>query len=239
MGRQYTILSIFGTVAISLIFDIFDFLSDKVWISDPIISTILGSMLCGIAAGVTYRYNGNTGGLDVLAAIAKKLYAIEMGNAVLVLNSMILLVAALIFKLELAVLTFVGFYITAMVTNKVVIGLDQRKIAFIVSYHYEEICEAIIKHIGRGATILYGQGAYTGQEKKVVFVAVNLTQVGKLKELVSTVDPMAFMFINNASEVTGKGFTMPVNVAPPVPGVIAPSVKHHAPFGTPEEDKKE
>ena len=211
MGRQYTLLSIIGTIIFSFIVDGTAFLADYNYIKDPIISTIMGSILVGLGMGVTYRYNGNSGGLDVVAAILKKFYSIEMGNVVMGINIFIIACAAYMFNLELAVLTFAGTYIAANVTNKVVIGLNQRKTAMIVTTHADEISAVLMRYIGRGATILYGQGAYTHQEKKIVYVVITLTQISKIKELIDKIDPKAFMIISDASEVVGRGFTKPLN----------------------------
>lgn len=224
MGRQYTLISIFGTIASSIFVDATSFLANTTIIHDPIISTIAGGILMGIGNGLMYRHNGNGGGLDVVAAIVKKFYSLEMGNIVFAINCIIIAIAAYLFTLELAILTLIGTFITAAVTNKVVIGFNQRKSVFIVSNHYAEICTATIRYIGRGATILYGQGAYTGQEKKVIFVIINLTQIAKVKEIVNRIDPNAFIFINDAAEVVGNGFTKPVT-KDVITGMNMPKVK--------------
>ena len=135
MGRQYTILSIVGTIVISIAFDATAFLTDLNLIKDPIISSITGGAVNGLGMGIIYKYNGNSGGLDVVGAIVKKYYSLEMGNVVMILNGFILIFAAYLFTLELAVLTFVGVYISAFVTNKVVVGLKQRKSVVIISSH--------------------------------------------------------------------------------------------------------
>lgn len=211
MGRKYTILSIIGTIMFSVLVSVTSPMSTWNVIRDPIISTIAGGILTGIGMGIIYRYDGNSGGLDVVAAIIKKFYALEMGNVVMAINAIIIVFAAYMYGLELAVLTFVGTYIAAYVTNKVVMGLGQRKTAVIVSAHADEIATVIMRYVGRGATILYGQGAYTHQEKRVIYVVIKMTEIAKIKDLIDKIDPNAFMIISEASEVMGKGFTRPSN----------------------------
>lgn len=209
MGRQYTLLSVIGTFMFSFLIDSTSFLSTMEIIRDPMVSTITGGGLTGIGMGLMYRYNGNSGGLDVVAAILKKYYSLEMGSAVMGINAIIIACAAYMFGLELAVLTFVGVYVAGVVTNKVVMGINQRKTAMIISSHPDEIAAVIIRYIGRGVTLIYGEGAFTHQEKKIVYVVINLTQVSKLKEIVNKVDNHAFMSISDTSDVFGYGFTMP------------------------------
>jgi uncharacterized membrane-anchored protein YitT (DUF2179 family) len=106
-------------------------------------------------------------------------------------------------------LTLISMFISANLTDKVVEGFNRRKTVFIVSYNTDSIVEAILKEVGRGVTILNGEGAFTRQSKKVLFVVVSLTQIAKIKQLVHESDPQAFMIVQDAAEVMGRGFTLP------------------------------
>jgi uncharacterized membrane-anchored protein YitT (DUF2179 family) len=132
-----------------------------------------------------------------------------MGTVVMALNTIILIAAAYMFSLELAIMTFVGIYICAFITNKVVIGLKQRKSIMIISTHADLIAHVLMRYVGHGATYLNGQGAYTMQDKRIIYAVIKLTEVAKVKELVNKLDPQAFMIISDASEVVGRGFTAP------------------------------
>ena len=125
----------------------------------------------------------------------------------MILNLVILLAAAWLFSLERAVLTFVAIYIAAFITNKVVIGLKQRKSVIIISNRATPIAQVLMRYVGHGATYLHGQGAYTMQDKRVIYAVIKLTEVAKVKEIVNKLDPQAFMIISDASEVVGRGFT--------------------------------
>ena len=192
MGKFYLIITIYGTVMLSFFIDSLSFLSTLSVIKDPVLSAISGGVLMGLGCGILYRYNGNGGGMDVVAAIMKKYYNLEMGNVLFAMNCMIVAAGAVIFTLELAVCTLIGMYIATNVINRVVIGWDQRKAAFIVSEKPMEISDSIIRHIGHGATLLYGQGAFTGKEKEILFTIINLTQIARMKQLIRTIDPNAF-----------------------------------------------
>ena len=138
-----------------------------------------------------------------------------MGTAVMLINTVILFWAAYLFSLELAILTFVSIYITAVVTNKVVLGTKQRKAVMIISNKAYEISRHLMKQVGRGVTYLHGQGGYTMEDREVIYTAVKLTEVSKVKAIVNRIDPQAFMTISDASEVEGQGFTIPLD--PPEP----------------------
>lgn len=207
MGREYTILSIVGTIMLSVLVDATTFLSSWHLMRNDILSAITGGVVQGVGFGIIYKYNGNSGGLDVIGAIVKKYYSLEMGTVTMVLNLIILLAAAYLFSLERAVLTSVAIYISAFITNKVVIGLKQRKNIIIISNRAELIAQVLMRYVGHGATYLHGQGAYTMQDKRIIYAVIKLTEVAKVKEIVNKLDSSAFMIISDASEVVGRGFT--------------------------------
>ena len=167
--------------------------------------------------GLLYRYNSNTGGLDVVGAILKKYYNLEIGYVVFALNFVIVTAGAFIFTLEPAICTLISMYINANLSSRIVIGFAQRKAAFIVSDKPLEISDAILRNIHHGATLLYGQGAFSGVEKKIVFAIVDLTQITRVRHLIEDIDPSAFLFIMNTTDVIGRGFTSPLSTARTMP----------------------
>ena len=87
----------------------------------------------------------------------------------------------------------------------------------IVSDKPLEISDAILRNIHHGATLLYGQGAFSGVEKKIVFAIVDLTQITRVRHLIEDIDPSAFLFIMNTTDVIGRGFTRPLSTAHNMP----------------------
>lgn len=215
MGHWYFILSIIGTTILSIAVDGSTFLLELEITKNPIVGSIMGGILCGLGGGIMYRVGGNSGGMDIIGAIARKYWGLQIGSVVFAINCIILLVSAYLFTVEAAVITLISLYISAQLSNKIVTGFNQRKAVFIISYHTEGICNVILKNIGRGATILRGEGAYTHQEKQVILVVISLIQIAKLKSEINKVDPTAFMLITDASEVIGQGFTYRYKNAPP------------------------
>lgn len=209
LGKDYTIITIYGTILFSLALDTTQFVTQLKLVDDPIISAITGGIVSGIGSGLIFRVNGSGGGLDIVAAIVKKYYSLNFGIVGFAINCVIMMAGAILFGLQLAVLTLISMFIAATLTDKVVEGFNRRKTVFIVSYNTDSIVDAIFKEVGRGVTILNGQGAFTRQDKQVIFVVVTLTQIAKLKQLVNEADPQAFMIVQDAAEVMGRGFTLP------------------------------
>ena len=210
MGRFYTVISIFGTFILSVFIDLTAFMSEWTVVKDPLTSALSAGVIIGVAMGILYRYNSSTGGLDVIGAIIKKCWNLEIGYVVFALNFIIIMSSAWIFTLEPAICTLICMYINATVSSRIVIGFAQRKAAFIVSDKPLEVADTILRNIHHGATLLYGQGAFSGQDKKIVFAIVNLREITKLRRYIELVDPHAFLFIMNTTDVIGRGFTSPL-----------------------------
>lgn len=207
LGRWHFGITILGTVIISLIINWTKFLADYNLTHDPIVGAILGGIFCGLGLGVVYRSGGNTGGLDPIVMIIRNRLGLQMGSILFSINVFVLILGSFVVNIEAAAITLITLFITGTVTNKVIVGLNQRKAVFIISYKPYNICNLIIDKIGRGATILNGEGAYTHQAKQVILVVVGLLQVAKLKEIIQKEDPTAFLLITDAAEVIGAGFT--------------------------------
>lgn len=207
IGKNYVITNIYGTFLFAAAIDMTKFLANMPPIQDALLSAIAGGILAGVGGGLIFRVGGSAGGLDIVCIIINKYYSFNIGHIGFGVNLFIMLASALLFGLDLAVLTLISIFIGAVITNKVIDGFNTKKSIYIISYKSENIAKAIIEEVGRGVTILYGEGAYTGQRKQVVFVVVNLMQVNRIKELAHIADPEAFMIVNDAVEVLGKGFT--------------------------------
>lgn len=209
LGKDYAINTIFGTIFFSIAVDATRFLNSFSPLDDPILACLTGGLISGLGSGLIFRVNGNAGGTDIVAAIMKKYYSFNVGVAGFAVNVVIVLIATTLFGLKLAILTLIAMYVGANITDKVVEGFNRRKSITIISDNGDKIAAAIIKEVGRGVTILHGEGAFTRHNKKIVFVVVNLTQIAKIKLIVEEEDPCAFMLVQDTAEVMGRGFTLP------------------------------
>lgn len=209
LGKEYAIVTIYGTILFSAAVDATGFLANWQVLDDALISSITGGVLSGLGSGLIFRVNGSAGGLDIVAGIVKKYYSLNFGVVGFAINCVIMLVAGALFGVKLAILTLISMFVSANITDKVVEGFNRKKTIYIVSYNTDEIAQAILNEVGRGATILHGEGAFTRQEKRIIFVVVSLTQIAKIKFLVQAADPSAFMIVQDAAEVMGRGFTLP------------------------------
>ena len=207
-GRHYAFDTIFGTVVLSILLDLTHFVVDWNVCANIVLNSVFGGVLTGIGFGMVFRVNANTGGLDVVGAVVKKYYAIDMGTVIFVLNFLIVAGSAFVCTLEEMLFTFISIYVIAELTNRVAAGLNREKSIVIISGEAEKICTDIMEHVHRGVTYLDGRGGLTKEPRGILFAVVSLTQVGRVKTIVRHHDPQAFMIVSDTSEVTGKGFTL-------------------------------
>ena len=175
---------------------------------DPLLACIFGGVLMGGSLGVVFLQGATTGGTDLIARLAKlKLAWLPMGKLLLGIDLVVIVAVALAFRnLYSAMYGVVALYISSLVMDGVLYGIDNAKVAYIISDAHERITDAIIHDIDRGVTILHGKGAYSGAEKKVLLVAFKQRQIVALKRTVKEIDPAAFLIVCEAHEVLGDGF---------------------------------
>lgn len=207
-GKLYAWDTIVGTVVLSAIWDATHFLVEWNITNDGMLCAIFGGVMAGIGFGMIFRANANTGGLDVVGAVAKKFYSLDVGTVIFVMNFIIVMASAWMFSVNEALYTLVSIYVTAELTNRVAAGLNREKSIFIVSPAAEQICQDIMENVHRGVTFLEGKGGFARERKEILFIVVRLTQVSRVKTIVDHYDPQAFMIISDTSEVSGKGFTL-------------------------------
>ena len=175
---------------------------------EPILGCIFGGVLMGASLGVVFQQGATTGGTDLIARLMKlPLPWLPMGKLLLIIDLVVIVAVAAAFgSVYSALYGVVALYIASFVMDQVLYGLDNAKVAYIISDRYEEIVTVIIRDMDRGVTILHGQGAYSGAEKKVLLVAFKQRQIVALKRAVKEIDPAAFLIVCEAHEVLGDGF---------------------------------
>lgn len=175
---------------------------------EPLLACIFGGLLMGASLGVVFLQGATTGGTDLAARLLKlKFKWLPMGKLLMGVDLAVIVLVALFFRnLNTALYGLVALYISTLAMDGILYGLDNAKVAYIISDRHREISDAIIRDIDRGVTILHGEGAYSGAEKKVLLVAFKQRQIVAIKRLVKELDPAAFIIVCEAHEVLGDGF---------------------------------
>lgn len=175
---------------------------------DPMLASLCGGALMGLGLGMIFAQGATSGGTDIIARLLKlKLPWLPLGKLVLIPDLSVLALVALAFgRLETALYGGVAMFVSSRVMDTVLYGMDVSKVAYIVSDRWQEIAEVLMHQQGRGVTILQGEGAYTGAEKRVLLIAFKQREIVTIKRQVHEVDEGAFLIVCDAREVLGEGF---------------------------------
>ena len=206
LDKEFIFLSLVGMTAFSVSIDAFSFLRDIVFIDDTLLSCLYGGVLSGVGAGIVFRNRASQGGIDIIAVIVKKHFSMNIGSTSLIINIIIVAIASMFYGLKLAMYTLVSMYVTSVVMDRVQQGFERSKSVMIITDNEQKVADEIIKTLGRGVTYLEGEGAYTGNQKRVIYCIVSMSQLSKLKHIVHEADSKAFMAVSDTAEVLGYGF---------------------------------
>lgn len=204
IGKTFTLSTMLGITVLSLttilLHDV------PVFTSDLLLATVFGGIILGIGVGIVLRFGGSLDGTEVLALLFSKKSPFSVGEIIMFFNIFIFISAGFVFSWNRAMYSLIAYFIAFKVIDIVITGLDESKSVWIISDHSEVIGETILARLGRGVTYLKGEGAYTGDTKKVIFCVINRLEEAKLKTIIEELDPAAFLAVANISEVRGGRF---------------------------------
>lgn len=208
IGGKLLVSSLYATFASSMFIDLLTPVYDWQPMGDPLLACIFGGLLMGLSLGLIFLQGATTGGTDLVARLLKlKLGWLPMGRLLMCIELMIILLEALCFRnLGTALYGLVALYISSITMDGVLYGMDNAKVAYIVSEKHQEVREAIVQRLDRGITILHGQRPYSGIEIDVLMCAFKQREIAAIRAAVKDVDPNAFLIVCNAHEVLGQGF---------------------------------
>jgi uncharacterized membrane-anchored protein YitT (DUF2179 family) len=175
---------------------------------DPLLACIYGGLILGVSMGLVISKGSSTGGTDLLARLLKlPLPWLPMGKLILALDLSIICLSALVFhSLNNALYGLIALYISTIVMDTVLYGLDTAKVAYIITERTPEVLDTLIHELDRGVTVLHGRGGWSGDDKQVLMCAFKQRQIVSIKHAVKQLDPDAFLIVCDAHEVLGRGF---------------------------------
>ncbi|PLR80992.1 hypothetical protein CVD25_07070 [Bacillus canaveralius] len=204
IGKTFALSTLLGIAVLSV--TTFLLHEVPVFTDDLLLATVFGGMTLGVGVGMVIRYGGSLDGTEVMAILANKQLPFSVGEIIMFFNLFIFGTAGFVFGWDRAMYSMIAYFIAFKAIDIVIQGLDESKSAWIISDNHQEIGNAIIARLGRGVTYLDGEGAYTGDNKKVIFCVITRLEEAKLKMIVEDLDPSAFLAVANISEVRGGRF---------------------------------
>lgn len=204
LGKHFGVKTLVGTIFLPLV--VFFTKEWEPWTNDPLLAALFGGIGVGLGIGIVFLGKASTGGTDLAAQIIHKYTGLTLGTCVAAIDGLIVLSAAIVFDIESGLYALLSLYATSKTIDLVQVGLSRSKMAMIITNKQDEVRETILNKIDRGVTKLSAYGGYTDSERPILICVFDHTEFTKLKQLVKSIDPTAFVIVMDAAEVLGEGF---------------------------------
>ncbi|WP_277855830.1 YitT family protein [Bacillus cereus] len=219
LGRTTFLYTLIGTFSVSLflwIFQRYEVLNLHLNLqNDMTLAALFAGAFIGIGLGIIFKYGGTTGGVDIIARLAHKYVGWSMGKTMFMFDAVVIVVSILTYlSYREGMYTLVAVFIGAKVIDFMQEGAYAAKGATIISEKNDEIAAKILSEMERGATFLKAVGSYTKVERNVLYCVVAKNELVKLKNIITSVDPHAFVAVSDVHDVVGEGFTLDENKNP-------------------------
>lgn len=216
LGRNVFIYTIIGTVGVSIFLAIFQkYQIEMPLYEDLFLAALFAGVFIGIGLGIIFRYGGTTGGVDIIARLAQKYFGWTMGRTMFMFDFGVITLSLLTYlNYREAMYTLVVVFVGARVIDFMQEGAYAARGAMIISEKNEDIAAKIMKEMDRGVTSLKAVGSYTKAERDVLYCVVAKNEIVRLKSVINSVDPHAFVSVTVVHDVLGEGFTLDENKLP-------------------------
>jgi uncharacterized membrane-anchored protein YitT (DUF2179 family) len=215
LGRTTFIYTIIGTISVSLFLWLFQRYPVHITLNnDMTLAALFAGVFIGVGLGIIFRFGGTTGGVDIIARLAHKYAGWSMGKTMFLFDAVVITVSLTYLTYREAMYTLVAVFVGARVIDFMQEGAYAAKGTTIISDKNDEIALKILSEMDRGATFLKGQGTFTKQERNVLYCVVAKNEIVKLKNIITSVDPHAFVAVSDVHDVIGEGFTLDENKNP-------------------------
>lgn len=211
-GRNFIISTVYATVLSSLLMSLWSIVLTSIipLSDDKLICALIGGALFGLGLGIIFKMGSTTGGTDIIVRILRKKFRyIRTGFISMCIDFTIVLVSTLIIgNFEHGCYTLISIVLFTSLFDWVLAGGNSAKLIYIISSEEKSkiICEKLLKELDVGATYIDGEGAYTGDSKRIIMCATKNFLYPKLRDIVHEVDPHAFTIVSSAKEVYGEGY---------------------------------
>ena len=206
-GARFTLSTLYTLVVSSAFMEVFERMG-YVITHDKILAALVGGTLMGAGMGLCLRMETTTGGIDIIIKVLRQKYRqVKSGEMYLIIDGLISAAAALYFKdIEVSMYAGVAIVVSTYILDKVLYGSDEAKLVYIVSNKRKIIATRMMVELNMGVTLVEGKGAYNMENTEVIMCVMHKQNLTKVRNLVSEVDPEAFMIVSSATEVFGEGF---------------------------------
>lgn len=211
-GRKPMYFTILGTLSLAFFLWVMEFLILRGWISpfhseeDYMLAALYAGLTLGTGLGIVFRFGGTTGGTDIVARVGNKMKGWSMGQAILIMDTIVIGASLFYISREKVLYTLVLVFIASRIIDIIQKGTYAAKAFTVITDEPETITAMIYKEMDRGVTLFTARGAYSKKQKEVIYCVVYRHETRRLTTLVRQIDPKAFIVIGDVQDVLGEGF---------------------------------
>ncbi|MBE7174919.1 MAG: YitT family protein [Mucilaginibacter polytrichastri] len=203
--KLFAIKTTIAIVALAMLISLVDF---PIITSDKLLVSVFGGFFIGMGIGLSIRGGCVIDGTEILAVHLNKNSSLTIGDIILIINVIIFGIGAFVLGIENALYSMLTYLSASRTIDFVVQGIEEYTGVTIISIKSGQIKEALIKRLGRGVTVYkgergYGKTAYQDMNIDILYTVITRLEISKLKNEIDKIDPSAFLFMNNISEVRG------------------------------------
>ena len=208
-GKAFTFKTIYCSLLLTLLLNLFEQL---VPVTEPftgqkVVELFIDMILVSVGAALIFNEDGSSGGTDVVAMILKKYTRINVGKALLLVDSIVILLAFSAFGTETGILSLFAIVIRAFVVDGAIENFNSSKFLMIITDKEEKILHYIMHDLERGASVVNNcTGAYTNNEKRMIISVMDKREAVKVKKMIKQIDPVAFVIVGTTNDIQGDGF---------------------------------
>lgn len=173
--------------------------------NDLFLCAVFGGFISGVGSGIAIRYGGAMDGIEVLSVIFAKKLSMSVGTFVMIYNVILYVICGIVLNSWILPLYSIVTYVVALkVIDYIVEGFDRSKSAMIITTKHDEICKRLSEEFGNGITFFDAKGYYSDCDRTVIYFVLNRFQIGKMKDIVHSIDKNAFISISEVADVFGS-----------------------------------
>ena len=208
LGKKFVAKTAYCSVLLSVALSLFEriFPMNQPFTNQPMLEVMFAIALPALGSAILFNIGSSSGGTDIIAMILKKFTSVDIGRALVCSDIAITVAGFFIFDVKTGLYSCFGLIIRSFLVDSFIESLNLSKYFNVVCSNPEPICDYIVHSLGRGATICEAHGAFTGEQRYIIFTALNRQQALKLRNFIKANDPSSFILISNTSEIIGKGF---------------------------------
>lgn len=207
LGKSFALKTVISSFAYPLFLEILRRFPYEIDV-DPILASLYGGLLIGVAVGLVFRAKGSTGGMDVFPLILNKYFGVKSSLGVLLVDSSTVILGLSTLGVSHVLLGLISVFASSFTIDKIIMfGSENSKSVYIISSELEIINNRIQNELDRGTTIIKAEGGFSKQNRDIIMCVITMEQYPDLKSIVYGEDENAFVIVQEAHEIIGEGFS--------------------------------